>query len=190
MIFGKRRAVTPSVDSDSEFGNEPTLPVTTEPDIVETTAYNQYPPVPPPHQLSSMHRHGGDLGYMSNGDPFDDTNPSVYDRRVSRRSLPLNPANEHLERGRSTSESAMGYGNRRWSASSANGYMNGTPGVPPRSPQRRSIPRKPVPTSAVDERHGFNFGFPPNNGYSQAGSNGSGRYYDRGRHSWQNGSPY
>jgi hypothetical protein len=190
VIFSKRRNVTPSIDSDSEIGDEALVPVFKEPDVVETSPYHQYPPIPPSNHLTGMRRYGGNSGYAANGNAMNDISPPFYNHRSSRRSLPLDSVNEQPEMGRNISQSEIPYGGRRWSSSSGNGYVNGAPGVPPRSPQRRSIPRKPVPSSVDDGNHGFDFGLPPSNGFSQAGGGSPGRYYDRGRRPWRDDSQY
>jgi hypothetical protein len=160
-----------------------------EPSEVAAIEHHRYPPTRGLAANPALLRHSGDNGYMM-VNPFEDGNRSPYDRR-SRRSLTLDPVNEQPEQDRPLTEPRNGYGHRRYSSSSWNSNGFGTPGVPPRSPQRRSIPRKPVPSPDADMNSGFDFGFPRSlpNGNSPNGV-GTGRYYRGKRTSWQNDSPF
>jgi Mid2 like cell wall stress sensor len=139
----KRRPKSEDGFSDSDLGVDPVLPIVPlhDQDYSPTNnGHHRYPSVPPPYQLSNTRHSRGDSGY---GDPFEDGSHSPYDRR-SRRSSTLDPVTE-LPDGEAMAEvPPNGYRGRSWSSPSRRGSGFIPPGVPPRSPQRRSIPRKPV----------------------------------------------
>jgi hypothetical protein len=174
-IFREKRPKSQDGFSDSDVGVDPLPPV-----VPLNSEYNpensEHHRYPPPYQASNFRHSRGDSGY---GDPFENGTRSSYDRR-SRASLPLDPVTEQPDGELDVVGPPNGYRGRSWLSNSRRGSGFIPPGVPPRSPQRRSIPRKPVasPQEIRNSNSDFDFGFPATSEDYASGGNHTNRYYE------------